>query len=178
MDDAHHIVVDSASNSNEAGKTRLNIKSCKFACDELKSIKVIFDDSSSSIVVFDVNNQVFNYDESKQKENESNEAKSKSLFITTMSLTIIAILVVIGVASIVSMRKSEIEANNDKNDPLNHPLDSMDLKLLNKKTRTYPISIFIIFFITLVSKICLLIDIFFIVVVNLSIYYSKKKKFL
>lgn len=118
LDDAHHIVVDSASNSNEAGKTRLNIKSCKFACDELKSIKVIFDDSSSSIVVFDVNNQMFNYDESKQKENESNKAKSKSLFITTMSLTIIAILVV--------MRKSEIEANNDKNDPLNHPLDSMD----------------------------------------------------
>lgn len=116
LDGAHHISVDSRPKQGE--KSTLNIESCKFACDKVKSINLNLDDLSNSMVVFNLNNQVFDYDE----KDDVPKSNSKSLFIATVSLVAVAVIVLISVIVIVSKKKA-LDDNNEKNDPLNCSLE-------------------------------------------------------
>lgn len=114
LNGAHHISVDSKSKQNE--KQKLSIESCKFACDKVKSINLNLDDLFNSLVVFNLNNQVFDYDEN----DDVHKSNSKSLFIAAVSLVAVAVAALIAV--IVS-KKIIFDDDNEKNDTLNYPLD-------------------------------------------------------
>ena len=123
LNGAHHIFVDSKMTKDE--KPKLNIKSCRFACDSLKSINLNFENLSNSLVAFNLNNQVFDHDGNYQK--DANKSNSKALFIAVISLTFVAILALIATIVTTSMKKYDDNENDDKNDVLNLPLDATDL---------------------------------------------------
>lgn len=60
LNGSHHIKVDSKSMKDE--KAKLDIKSCKFACDKVKSINLNEKELSNSLIVFNLMKQILNYD--------------------------------------------------------------------------------------------------------------------
>lgn len=120
LDDAHHIIVDSKQNMNKGSV--LSIQSCKFACDKTKSINLNLNDLSNSLVVFNLDNQVFNYDGNDHEEKAVFMSNNKKLFIAAASIMIVAIVALIAAFATVTIVNSKKE-----NDTLNHPLDNIEL---------------------------------------------------
>lgn len=123
---AHHIVIDSMLRKEE--KPKLNIKSCRFSGDKMKSINLNFNDLYNSLVIFNLNDQIFDYDEINRKdEKDAVKSNSKALFVAAMSLIFIAIITLIAVILTISLKKSDNCEIDDKNDTLKLPLDANSL---------------------------------------------------